>query len=220
MDELSLFQRVAVWAIPVLFAITVHEVSHGWVASRLGDPTAKMLGRLTLNPIKHIDPLGTVLLPLIMILLTQGRFVFGWAKPVPITPQNLHNPKRDMAIVAAAGPISNLLMALLWAILLRIALVIGPEPGSAATFLLYVSDAGIQINIFLAVLNMLPIPPLDGGRVAVGLLPGPLSWQLSRIEPYGFFILIALLYSHAFDFILYPLVSIFLRLYLTIGGVG
>jgi Zn-dependent protease len=218
MDELSVFQRVAVWAIPVLFAITVHEVTHGWIASRLGDPTARMLGRLTLNPIKHIDPLGTVLLPLIMMVLTQGRFVFGWAKPVPITPQNLRNPKRDMALVALGGPLSNLLMALLWALLMRIAISIGPEPGSAGMFLFYVGDAGIQINIFLALLNMLPIPPLDGGRVAVGLLPGPLSWQLSRLEPYGFFILIGVLYLHVLDFILIPLMTLFLSLYYLIGG--
>ncbi|HEY0635991.1 MAG TPA: site-2 protease family protein [Gammaproteobacteria bacterium] len=220
MDNLSLFQTIVVWAIPVLFAITVHEVSHGFVASRLGDPTARMLGRLTLNPIKHVDPLGTVVLPLLMMLMTRGAFVFGWAKPVPVTPQNLRNPKRDMALVAAAGPISNLLMALLWAILMRVAIASSPEPGSGVMFLFYMSDAGIQINIFLAVLNMIPLPPLDGGRVAVGLLPGPLSWQLSRIEPYGFFILIALLYSHVLDFILHPVISSLFGLYIAIGGMG
>jgi Zn-dependent protease len=153
-----------------------------------------------------------------MLVMTQGKFVFGWAKPVPVTFQNLRHPKRDMAIVAAGGPISNLLMALLWAILMRIAISVGPEPGSAGMFLFYVSDAGIQINIWLAILNMLPIPPLDGGRVAVGLLPGRFSWQLSRIEPYGFFILIGLLYSHLLDFILYPLMSLFALIYYTIGG--
>lgn len=216
MDELTTLQRVAVWAIPVLFAITVHEVAHGWVASRLGDPTARMLGRLTLNPIKHIDPLGTVVLPLVMLVL--GGFIFGWAKPVPVTPQNLRNPKRDMAIVAAAGPISNLLMALLWALLMRLAIGSGPEPGSATVFLLYVSAAGIQINVILAVLNMLPLPPLDGGRVAVGLLPGPLSWQLSRIEPYGIIIILALLMTQALNVILQPPILLFFDLYYTIGG--
>src|SRR5512139_1519217 len=141
MDELSVIQRVAVWAIPVLFAITVHEVAHGFVAMRLGDPTAKMLGRLTLNPIKHIDPLGTVVLPLLMLMM--GGFIFGWAKPVPVTWENLRHPKRDMALVAAAGPISNLLMALFWALMMRVAINMGPEPGSPLVFLLYVSLAGI-----------------------------------------------------------------------------
>lgn len=216
MDELSTLQRVAVWALPVLFAITVHEVAHGWVALRLGDPTARMLGRLTLNPIKHIDPLGTVVLPLLMLVL--GGFIFGWAKPVPVTWENLRHPKRDMAIVAAAGPLSNLLMALLWALLMRVAIGSGPEAGGATLFLLYMSAAGIQINVILAVLNMLPLPPLDGGRVAVGLLPGPLAWQLSRIEPYGFIILLALLMTHTLNIILGPPISVFFDLYYTIGG--
>jgi len=218
MIELNTFQKVAVWAIPVLFAITVHEVAHGFVAMRLGDPTAKMLGRLSLNPIKHIDPLGTVVLPLLMLMMTSGAFVFGWAKPVPVTFENLRHPKRDMALVAVAGPITNLLMALFWALLMRVAITLGPESDGALMFLRYVSEAGIQINIVLAMLNMLPIPPLDGGRVAVGLLPGKLSWQLSRIEPYGFFILIALLYTHMLDFILYPLIQMFLSIFFSIGG--
>jgi len=159
------------------------------------------------------------LLPLLMLILTHGKFVFGWAKPVPITVQNLRNPKRDMAIVAVAGPVSNLLMALFWALVMRIVISTGAEPGSAQMFLFYVSNAGIQINILLAMINMLPIPPLDGGRVAVGLLPERLSWQLSRIEPYGFFIIIGLLYLHVLDFIIIPLMSLFLHLYYSIGGV-
>jgi len=216
MDELSLFQRVAVWAIPVLFAITVHEVAHGFVALRLGDPTAKMLGRLTLNPIKHIDPLGTVVLPLVLLLI--GGFIFGWAKPVPVTWENLKHPKRDMALVAAAGPIANLLMALFWALLMRLAIGNGPEQGSIMLFLLYVSAAGIQINVVLAVLNMLPLPPLDGGRVAVGLLPGPLSWQLSRIAPSGSIILIALLATQLLGVIMREPVSFFFDLFYSIGG--
>lgn len=216
MDELNLLQRVAVWAIPVLFAITVHEVAHGFVALRLGDPTAKMLGRLSLNPIKHIDPLGTVVLPLVMLLL--GGFIFGWAKPVPVTWENLRNPKRDMALVAAAGPLTNLLMALFWALLMRLSIGLGPEPGSALVFLLYVSAAGIQINVILAVLNMLPLPPLDGGRVAVGLLPGPLSWQLSRLEPFGFIIILALLATQMLNVILGGPVSFFFDLFYSVGG--
>ncbi len=216
MNQLSLFQQVAVWAIPVLFAITVHEVSHGWVASRLGDPTAKMLGRLTLNPIKHIDPLGTIVLPLVMLVL--GGFIFGWAKPVPVTWENLRHPKRDMALVAAAGPLSNLLMALFWALLMRLAIGLGPEPGGSLAFLLYVGAAGIQINVVLAVLNMLPLPPLDGGRVAVALLPGRLSWQLSQLEPYGFIIILALLATKVLSAILQGPVTLLFDLYYSIGG--
>lgn len=218
MNEFNILQKIAVWAIPVLFAITVHEVSHGWVASRLGDPTARMLGRLTLNPIKHIDPLGTVVLPLLMLAL--GGFIFGWAKPVPITPQNLHNPKRDMAIVAVAGPLSNLLMALFWALIMRIAVSVGPQPGDPSVFLLYVGAAGVQINVVLAVLNLLPLPPLDGGRVAVGLLPDRLSWQLSRLEPYGFIILLALLMTHTLNVILSPPILMLFDVYYSIGGMS
>ncbi len=216
MDELSVFQRVAVWSIPVLFAITVHEVSHGFVALRLGDPTAKMLGRLSLNPIKHIDPLGTVVLPLVLMVL--GGFIFGWAKPVPVTWENLKHPKRDMALVAVAGPLSNLLMALFWALMMRLAIGLGMEPGGAALFLFYVSSAGIQVNVILAVLNMLPLPPLDGGRVAVGLLPGPLSWQLSRLEPYGFIIIFALLATQMLSVILREPVLFFFDLFYSLGG--
>lgn len=216
MEELSVFQRVAVWAIPVLFAITVHEVAHGFVALRLGDPTAKMLGRLTLNPIKHIDPLGTVVLPLLMLLM--GGFIFGWAKPVPVTWENLRHPKRDMALVAAAGPISNLLMALFWALLMRTAINMDPEPGSPLVFLLYVSLAGIQINIVLALLNMLPIPPLDGGRVAVGLLPGRLSWQLSQLEPFGLIIILVLLATKMLNVILQWPLAFFIDLFYGLGG--
>jgi Zn-dependent protease len=216
MEELSVFQRVAVWAIPVLFAITVHEVAHGFVALRLGDPTAKMLGRLTLNPIKHIDPLGTVVLPLLMLMM--GGFIFGWAKPVPVTWENLRHPKRDMALVAAAGPISNLLMALFWALLMRTAISMDPEPGSPLVFLLYVSLAGIQINIVLALLNMLPIPPLDGGRVAVGLLPGRLSWQLSQLEPFGLIIILVLLATKVLNVILQWPLAFFIDLFYGLGG--
>ena len=216
MDELSAFQRVAVWAIPVLFAITVHEVAHCFVALRLGDPTAKMLGRLTLNPIKHIDPLGTVILPLLM-LMTSG-FIFGWAKPVPVTWENLKHPKRDVALVSVAGPLSNLLMALFWALLMRLAIGLGPAPGSPLVFLLYVSAAGIQVNVILAVLNMLPLPPLDGGRVAVGLLPGRLSWQLSQLEPFGLIIILLLLATQTLNTIMQGPVSFIIDLYYSIGG--
>lgn len=191
MLELNMLQRIAVWAIPILFAITVHEVAHGWVAKRLGDPTAMMMGRLTLNPIKHIDPVGTLLIPGILLLI--GGFVFGWAKPVPVTWENLRHPKRDMAIVAVAGPLANLLMALIWAVVMKFGIASAGTLDWIAVPLIYMGGAGITINIVLMVLNLLPLPPLDGGRVVAGLLPGPLAWRFSRIEPYGFIILIALL---------------------------
>ena len=185
-------QQVAVWLIPVLLAITVHEVAHGWVAMRLGDRTAQMLGRLTLNPFKHIDPVGTVLVPLILLLL-PGGFIFGWAKPVPVTWQNLRNPKTDMALVAVAGPLVNLFMAILWTIVLKAGLLMGVQAGSPGMFLVAVGMAGIFINTILMMLNLLPLPPLDGGRVLVGLLPGPLAWKVSQLEPYGIIIMVVLL---------------------------
>ena len=205
MDELSLMQRIAVWALPVIFAITVHEAAHGWMARRLGDPTAMMLGRLTLNPIKHIDPVGTVLVPLLLMLTSP--FIFGWAKPVPVTWENLKHPKRDMALVAAAGPFANLLMAVLWVVVLKVGVVLGDQFPLAATFLRYVGQAGVFINLILMVLNLIPIPPLDGGRVLSGLLPGPLSWQLNRLESVGLIILIVLLVSGILGELMGPVVS-------------
>ncbi|MEW6353810.1 MAG: site-2 protease family protein [Pseudomonadota bacterium] len=205
MDELSLLQRIAVWALPVIFAITVHEVAHGWVARKLGDPTAMMLGRLTLNPLKHIDPIGTLLVPGLLLLVSP--FVFGWAKPVPVTWENLKHPKRDMALVAAAGPLANLLMALLWALVMKLGLALEAGAlGGATKFLVYVGFAGVSINLVLMVLNLLPIPPLDGGRVLSGVLPGPLAWRLNRVEAYGFIILLALLFTGLLGRILGPMV--------------
>ncbi len=200
MLELNVMQRIAVWALPVLFAITVHEVAHGWVARRLGDPTAMMMGRLTLNPIKHIDPVGTLLIPGVLLLL--GGFVFGWAKPVPVTWENLRSPKRDMALVAAAGPMANFVMALIWALVMKVGVLFSGSLDWIAIPLIYMGGAGISINIILMVLNLLPLPPLDGGRVVTGLLPGHLAWKFSRIEPYGFFILLALLATGALAYIL------------------
>ncbi len=198
-----MMQTIAIWALPVLFAITVHEVAHGWVAKLRGDKTAMMLGRLTLNPIKHIDPVGTVLLPLLLVVMGTG-FVFGWAKPVPVTMQNLRSPKQDMVWVALAGPASNGVMALLWlGIMLAGALLLHTTPWMAEP-MLYMGQAGVMINAVLMVLNLVPLPPLDGGRIVTGLLPGQLSWQFSRIEPYGFFILIALLATGILGEILGP----------------
>jgi Zn-dependent protease len=217
MDDLTLIQRIVVWTVPVLFAITVHEVAHGWVARRLGDPTAMMLGRLTLNPIKHIDPLGTVILPLLLLLSGSG-FIFGWAKPVPVTVENLRNPKRDMAIVAAAGPASNLLMACLWAVLLKVGVALTGTFDAVAVPLTYMSLAGIAINVILMVLNLLPMPPLDGGRVLAGFLPGPWAWKLGRIEPYGFIILLVLLVSGVLSKIIGHPVSLVQSLLFSLAG--
>lgn len=218
MSGLSTFQTVAVAILPLVFAITVHEVAHGWMARRLGDPTAQRLGRLTLNPIKHIDPVGTILVPGILLLL--GGFVFGWAKPVPVTWENLRNPKRDMAIVAVAGPGANLLMAILWAFIAKVSTVIPGELQWAAVPLYYMGVFGVSINVVLMVLNLIPLPPLDGGRVAVGLLPGRAAWMLSRVEPYGFFILIGLLATGILGAILHPPVRGMVNLVLSMMGLA
>lgn len=191
--ELNTVQLIAIAIIPVLSAIVVHEVAHGWVAYRLGDKTAYLLGRLTLNPLKHIDPIGTILVPLVLIL-TVG-FAFGWAKPVPIDFRNLHNPRRDAALVAAAGPFSNLLMAIAWAIISKFASMVSEDLAALALPLLYMGMFGIIINVILMVFNLLPIPPTDGGRIATTLLPPPLGYQLSRLEPFGLFIILLLMLS-------------------------
>lgn len=217
MPELSTPQLVAVAILPLLFAITVHELAHGWVAKKFGDPTAQRLGRLTLNPLKHIDPVGTVLVPGLLLLL--GGFVFGWAKPVPVTWENLRHPKRDMAIVAAAGPAANLLMALFWAVIAWIGIHLGASSWIGLP-LQYMGLFGIEINAVFMILNLIPIPPLDGGRVAVGLLPGRLAWQLSRLEPFGFFILLALLASGMLGVLINPPIRGFEHLLIKLMGFG
>lgn len=188
---MNTIQTITIWALPVLFAITLHEVAHGWVAKKFGDKTAHSLGRLSLNPIKHIDPVGTILVPIALIVTTG--YAFGWAKPVPVNFNLLRNPKQDMVWVAAAGPIANILMTVFWAIILFVTI----ENASAdnfAEFFVYMSMAGIFINLVLMVLNLLPIPPLDGGRVLSGLVSNSFSNLLSKIEPYGLFILIGLMF--------------------------
>lgn len=204
MEELSLIQKLAVMALPIIFAVTLHEAAHGWMADRLGDRTARMMGRVSLNPLKHIDPIGTVLVPLGMFVLTG--FMFGWAKPVPIDPRNFRQPRRDMALVAAAGPGANLLMALLWGLVIVFAQWILASSPWVAEPLIYMGAAGVLINVILMVLNLLPIPPLDGSRVVSSLLPPRAALAYAKVEPYGLFIVLALLVTNLLARIVLPLV--------------
>lgn len=205
----KIFLVIVLAALPVLLAITLHEAAHGYVAKRFGDPTAFNAGRISLNPLRHIDPIGTVLVPGIILLLGVG-FLFGWAKPVPVDFGRLRNPKKDMLWVAAAGPAANLVMAFFWAFMLKIA-VMAPYNAYSEP-LAGMSHIGIMINASLMVLNLLPIPPLDGGRIAVSLLPHALAWRFSRLEPWGFPILLALLYFNVLGVILSPVVLSFKNL--------
>lgn len=204
MDISLIIQKIAIMAVPLIFAITLHEAAHGWVAMKFGDTTALMMGRVTLNPAKHIDPIGTILLPLIMLFFSN--FIFGYAKPVPVNWQHLKNPRRDMALVALAGPGANLLMALLWAAIARLTYTpIDPNSGiTALLFLHLVAIFGIHINILLMILNLIPIPPLDGSRVVSSLLPPKAAIAYERIEPYGIWILLLLLIVGALTVILLP----------------
>jgi|TARA_B110000967_G_scaffold157456_1_gene162617 Zn-dependent protease len=202
MEELTIIQKIAAYALPIIFAITVHEAAHGYAARYFGDMTAHYLGRISLNPLKHIDPVGTIILPALTVML--GGILFGWAKPVPVNFNNLRNPKKNMLWVALAGPFSNLLMAIFWTFLFaRLQFF----PDNSIFFLSAMALAGIQINLILMVLNMLPIPPLDGGRVAVSLLPYPWSSYVENLERYGLFIIIFLLFSGVLGNILFPLIN-------------
>lgn len=195
MLELSIVQKIAIWILPVLFAITIHESAHAFVAARLGDTTAKMLGRLSFNPLKHIDLIGTILVPIFTLILSQFSFVFGWAKPVPINSNQFKKPRRDLALATAAGPLSNLIMAFLWALCLKIGAMLNPASSNLALFMILSGQAGIIINLLLAYLNLLPILPLDGGRIMSSLLPIRQAMQYQKTEPYGIFILLILIFT-------------------------
>ena len=215
-SELSTPQLLAIAVLPTLFAIVVHEVAHGWIAYRLGDSTAYMLGRLTLNPLKHIDPIGTILVPAILII-TVG-VAFGWAKPVPISWRNLHNPKRDIALVAAAGPGANLLMAIAWGIVAKIASLLPAGLEVASVPLVYMGLFGILINTVLMVFNLVPIPPTDGGRIATSLLPTRAALLLERVEPFGMWILFALLLTGVLWQVIGPVINSVMALIQAVTG--
>ncbi len=204
--DLNLVQLIAIYAIPVILAITLHEAAHGYVAMRLGDMTAFAAGRVSLNPIRHIDPVGTIALPLALLAIAKlfggSGLLFGWAKPVPVNFANLRHPKRDMLWVAAAGPLSNLLMALMWAVIAKISVSMSGSYLSLPVALM--GAAGVLINVVFMVLNLLPLPPLDGGRILVSLLPHRLAYHFSRIEPYGFIILLVVLFTGMLNVILWP----------------
>ena len=205
MDISNLIQTVAIYALPVLFAITLHEAAHGYVARHFGDNTAWMLGRITLNPLKHIDPVGTIAMPLVLYFATSGAFIFGYAKPVPVQFGNLRNPKRDMIWVALAGPASNLAQALLWGILFYLL----QGAGLSEPFFIKLCQAGILANVIMFVFNLFPLPPLDGGRILVGLLPYRQALLVSRIEPWGFFIVMGLVVTRVIsEFWMQPLMSV------------
>lgn len=206
MQSLTIIQKLAIFVLPMVFAITVHEAAHGWVAKHLGDKTADMLGRVTLNPLKHIDPVGTILVPLGLYLMTG--FMFGWAKPVPVNWRNLRQPKRDMGIVALAGPAANLLMALIWALAVYIGAIFMERFDWIALPLLLMGVAGVLINSVLMALNLLPILPLDGGRILYSLLPHKQAQVYSRLESYGLIVVVLLLVTGLLGVILWPVVGL------------
>lgn len=211
--ELSLIQKIVIYALPVIFAITVHEAAHGYAAKYFGDMTAYKAGRISLNPMRHIDLFGTIILPALTLVL--GGILFGWAKPVPVDFSRLRNPKRDMLWVAAAGPASNFVMAIIWVFVIKFSM---GAPEAIAFPLAMMGKAGITINIVLMVLNLLPLPPLDGGRIAVSLLPMKYAMKFAQIERYGFIILIALMFSGVLNQILNPLINVVYALIISLFG--
>jgi Zn-dependent protease len=219
--ELNLVQIIAIYALPVIFAITLHEAAHGYVARYFGDMTAYKEGRVSLNPLRHIDPVGTIALPLILLAVMKlfgGGIIFGWAKPVPVNFANLRHPKRDMLWVAAAGPLSNLAMALFWALVFKAGTAMS---GSTLGLpLALMGAAGVLFNIIIMVLNLFPLPPLDGGRIVLSLLPHRMSWRYARIEPYGFLILIVLLLTGALGYLLWPAIAVMIALVAVLFGLS
>lgn len=207
MPELTIVQQIAIWVLPVLLAVTIHEAAHAWVAYQCGDTTAKMMGRLSFNPLNHLDPIGSVLVPIAVLILSKFTFSFGWAKPVPVNASQMRNPRRGMMLTTAAGPLSNLLMAILWAACLKLALLFIPPNSMPALFLFLLARAGIIINLLLAFFNLIPIPPLDGGGLVLNCLPPKQSLQFQKIEPYGFFILLALMFTGALGWLINPLIN-------------
>ena len=218
--ELTLIQKIAVFAMPVIFAITLHEAAHGYVARHFGDMTAAAAGRITLNPLKHIDPVGTILVPLVILLTSKllggGAILFGWAKPVPVNFARLRRPKQDMLWVAAAGPGINFVMAVFWALMIQLAIAL--QSGFVSKPMAYMGAAGVFINVILMALNLIPLPPLDGGRIAVSLLPYQAAVRFARIEPYGLFILLGLLFTGILGIILWPLITLFISLTALVTG--
>jgi Zn-dependent protease len=195
-------ETIVLWVVPVIFAITLHEAAHGYVARHFGDRTAEMLGRITLNPLRHIDPIGTILVPAMLYLTAGSHYIFGWAKPVPVNFGNLRHPKRDMLWVAAAGPLANFVMAFLWMVALRLSVADG---GAASQGLFAMARIGVSVNLVLMALNLLPIPPLDGGRIVTSLLPGRAAAVYARVEPFGFAIIILLMFTSLLGSVIRPL---------------
>ena len=205
-DLSQVAQTLAIYALPVLFAITLHEAAHGYVARHFGDMTAHAQGRISLNPVRHIDLIGTIIVPLVILFLSGYKFLFGWAKPVPVNYSALRKPRPHMAWVAAAGPGANLAMALAWAVLLKVAVLL--PAGRVAEFLALMSQAGILVNLVFMFLNLLPILPLDGGRILASLLPSRAAWQYARLEPLGLPLLVVLLLTNVLNVVLEPLVGV------------
>jgi len=213
----ELWIKIALWIVPVIFAVTLHEIAHGWVASYFGDQTARSLGRLKLNPLRHIDPVGSVLVP--GVLLWLSGMVFGWAKPVPVNVAALRNPKRDMGLVALAGPAANLLMSIFWALVMKLGLWVGESEPLISSVLLFMGVAGVLINTALMMFNLLPLPPLDGGRILAALLPMRQAVWLMKLERWGLPILVLLLVSGLSSKIIWPMMELGLALSLSVAGI-
>lgn len=205
MENFNLVEKILIWAIPIIFAITLHEAAHGYVAYKYGDDTAKKLGRISINPLKHVDIVGTFIVPIIMIVSTN--FIFGWAKPVPVDARKLKKPKQNMAVVALAGPLSNFLMAIFWVLLLKVAIIAAKDEMTGALVLAFMCQAGILINIVLMVLNILPIPPLDGSKILAAFLPPPIDRYFHQASLVGLILVVALLVSGLLGKIMFPMIN-------------